>query len=259
MEVIELAAKYMENLAANNLHGYDQANRWGPDYDCSSAVITAWQSAGVPVKSNGASYTGNMRSAFLASGFSDVTNQINLATGAGLKRGDVLLNYSSHTAMYVGYGTIAHASLNEFGGTTGGMTGDQTGKEICLRSYYNYPWNCVLRYTLESNISDSISPVIPNIPSEPKKPVYIICSPRPEMPVLKNGDRDDPNDKNGGYVELLQRRLIHKGFTCGGYGADGIFGKGTEQSVRNYQEENNLVIDGIVGSEFWTHLLSVSK
>ena len=41
MEVIELAVKNIENLAADNSHGYDQANRWGPDYDCSSAVITA--------------------------------------------------------------------------------------------------------------------------------------------------------------------------------------------------------------------------
>ena len=43
-------------------HGYDQDDRWGlyGDYDCSSAVITAWESAGVPVKTHGATYTGNM-------------------------------------------------------------------------------------------------------------------------------------------------------------------------------------------------------
>lgn len=254
MEVIEQAAKNMENLAIDNSHGYDQANRWGPNYDCSSAVTTAWQNAGVPVKTGGATYTGNMYGVFIANGFSDVTNKINLATGAGLQRGDVLLNYRSHTAMYVGYGTIAHASLNEFGGTVGGVTGDQTGNEICLRSYYNFPWDCVLRYTKTSAQPPVTEPVADQ---KENKKVILVCSPRPEMPVLKKGDRDDPTDKNGGYVELMQRRLIHKGFTCGGYGADGIFGNGTEQSVKNFQEENSLVIDGVAGVEFWTKLLTV--
>ena len=85
---IEAATTWMENLAADNSHGYSQANRWGPDYDCSSAVITAWQQAGVPVKDKGATYTGNMRSAFLACGFKLVTQSVNLATGEGLKRGE---------------------------------------------------------------------------------------------------------------------------------------------------------------------------
>lgn len=258
MEVIELAVKNIENLAADNSHGYDQANRWGPDYDCSSAVITAWQNAGVPVKTNGATYTGNMRNAFLASGFTDVTSQVDLMTGSGLQRGDVLLNYSSHTAMYVGYGTIAHASLNENGGTTGGLPGDQTGREICLRSYYNYPWNCVLRYRKKNETNSNPTPISDAIPTVKKEePVQIICEPHPKMPMLVKGDRDDPSNKNSGYVEILQRRLIRKGFTCGGYGADGIFGNGTEQSVKNFQEENSLEIDGKVGPAVWTKLLSV--
>lgn len=146
MTKIESATQWMINLANDNSHGYDQSNRWGPNYDCSSAVISAWQQAGVPVKTNGASYTGNMKSVFLRTGFSEVKSQIVLSNGSGLKRGDVLLNQASHTAMYIGNGQIVHASINEFGGITGGQTGDQTGKEICIRSYYNKPWDSVLRY-----------------------------------------------------------------------------------------------------------------
>jgi hypothetical protein len=148
MSKIESAISWMENTARNNRHGYDQRYRWGEkgDYDCSSAVITAWQSAGVPVKSKGATYTGNMRSVFLACGFRDVTSSINLSTGAGLKRGDVLLNTSRHTAMYCGNGLEVEASINERGTAVGGAPGDQTGREFLIRGYRNYPWNCVLRY-----------------------------------------------------------------------------------------------------------------
>ena len=41
MGKIETATQWMIDLANDNSHGYDQTNRWGPDYDCSSAVISA--------------------------------------------------------------------------------------------------------------------------------------------------------------------------------------------------------------------------
>lgn len=39
---------------------------------------------------------------------------------------------------------IGHASINENGGITGGRTGDQTGREICIREWYCKPWNVLL-------------------------------------------------------------------------------------------------------------------
>ncbi len=146
MSKADEACKVMENFANDNTHGYDQTNRWGPDYDCSSGVITAWQSVGVGVKSAGATYTGNMKEIFLRCGFEDVSEIVNLSTGSGLVRGDVLLNEVHHTAMYCGNGKEVEFSINENGGATGGKTGDQTGKECLIRSYRNYPWDCVLRY-----------------------------------------------------------------------------------------------------------------
>lgn len=143
---IDDAVAWAVAIANDSSHGYDQTKRWGPDYDCSSLLITAWQTVGVPVKTKGATYTGNMLNAFLSCGFKDVTKDIKLSTGDGLEKGDVLLNTKHHTAMCIGGGQIVHASINENGGATGGQTGDQTGKEICTRSYYNYPWNYVLRF-----------------------------------------------------------------------------------------------------------------
>ena len=47
----------------------------------------------------------------------------------------------------------------------------------------------------------------------------------------------------GPLVEELQRAL--------GISADGIFGKGTEASVKQFQKDNNLTVDGLVGSSTW--------
>lgn len=42
--------------------------------------------------------------------------------------------------------TIAHASIDERGNIKGGQAGDQTGKEVCTRPWYNKPWGCVIRF-----------------------------------------------------------------------------------------------------------------
>ena len=151
MSKIETYVQNAINIANDNTHGYSQVNRWRKDYDCSSLVITVVENAGIPVKSKGgATYTGNMLSAFKRCGFTDVTNRVNLATGAGLIRGDILLNRTHHTEIYIGNGRNVGAHSSETGGVTG-KSGDQTGKEICTNAYYNYPWTNVLRYTEEAS------------------------------------------------------------------------------------------------------------
>lgn len=145
-DTVKKAVEWAVGIANDNSHGYDQGDRWGPDYDCSSLLIQAWENAGVPVKTNGATYTGNMYNVFIGCGFKDVTSQVSLSSGSGVQYGDVLLNVVNHTAMSIGNGNIVQASINEFGEVTGGQTGDQTGQEIWTRSYYNYPWDHVLRY-----------------------------------------------------------------------------------------------------------------
>lgn len=154
---IDSAVKWATNIASDNSHGYDQINRWGPDYDCSSLVISAYEQAGVKVKSNGATYTGNMYGVFKKCGFNDVTKSVNLSNGAGLKKGDVLLNVNHHTAMMISSTKLVQASINENGKIIGGRSGDQTGREIRIGNYYSYNWDYVLRYSKESESADDNS------------------------------------------------------------------------------------------------------
>ena len=41
---------------------------------------------------------------------------------------------------------ISNSGFDENGGFSDGEAGDQTGREWELRSWYNRPWSCVLRY-----------------------------------------------------------------------------------------------------------------
>lgn len=143
--VIRNAITWAITIAEDATHGYDQTNRWGPDYDCSSFVISAYESAGIKVKSAGATYTKNIETGFKKCGFKNVTSKVNLQTGKGAVIGDVFLKAGYHTALYLGNGKIAHASLNENGQITGGKTGDQAS-EIRIQQYFYDNWDTVLRY-----------------------------------------------------------------------------------------------------------------
>lgn len=157
---VEKAVRWAIGIANNPAHGYDQGSRWGnPDYDCSSLVISAFEQAGIKLKSSGATYTGNMYAAAIKNGFKNVTSSVSMGSGAGIKRGDILLNTQHHTALAIGKGGIVQASANEFGRATGGRAGDQTGREILTKGYYNYPWNYILRF---SKFKKGIGTILPH-------------------------------------------------------------------------------------------------
>jgi len=69
-------------------------------------------------------------------------------------------------------------------------------------------------------------------------------------PVLKK-------ESKGEYVKLLQSNLIKLGYDLGKWGIDGIFGIATEKAVKEFQKQNGLVVDGIVGEKTWGSLLKM--
>ena len=214
------------NIAKNDIHGYSQANRDGyPDYDCSSLVCHVVQESGIPVMDNGASYTGNMREAFLKSGFVPVS--VNLATCTGMKRGDILLNDQSHTAIYIGNKQIVQA-----GGPNGHPEpGDQTSEEIKVMNYYNFPWSVVLRYPYSTGDPNNIQPDEPYV-----EVPHVNHDEYPE--IIRYGDWGDE-------VKELQQMLRVLNYYKGEL--DGKFGEQTLAAVMKFQEKNRLAMDGEVG------------
>lgn len=241
MSKIDTMVQWAIDFANDNSHGYSQTDRWGTDADCSSLVIRAAEAAGFPVRSYGASYTGNMKYAFLKSGFSDVKESVNIFTGAGLKKGDILLNEIYHTALMISPTQLVQAVINELGTVTGGRPGDQTGIEISIGAYYAYGkgWDCVLRYTEGEN--DYI-------------PVYPAGVYAGAVPITWRGLPTLTKGSTGDAVKAVQYILLARGGKLPKYGADGDFGDETLEQVKQYQKDHNLTPDGAVGRLTWEAL-----
>ena len=71
--------------------------------------------------------------------------------------------------------------------------------------------------------------------------------PMPQKPTLKRGDCGDS-------VRQMQLMLIAQDYSCGRWGADGEFGRNTENALKLYQAEHDLTPDGICGPDTWAKL-----
>jgi putative chitinase len=73
-------------------------------------------------------------------------------------------------------------------------------------------------------------------------------SPTASHPVLRRGDK-------GNHVVDLQNKLVGAGYRVS---SDGVFGRYTEEAVRDFQKRHGLTVDGVVGVRTWALLSSVS-
>jgi len=169
MSLNDKAAAIHRYMCLDPGFGYDWSERWGGpvtvqvegvtlnvgDYDCSSSTITAWRKAveGTPYEGrfDGATYTGNMRDVFLASGLFDWVGCDEAQPG------DLYLNEECHVAMCQPGGQLSEFSGNEWGGVYGGERGDQTGWESHICGYYWYPWDGCLHYNGRYESEDDVS------------------------------------------------------------------------------------------------------
>ena len=135
---IKKAVKILKQICKDDTHGYSQINRNGnPDFDCSSLISYCLNEAGFNVKKG--STTRNIREQLIKDGFEIIEK-------GPWKAGDIHLTEGKHIVMSINAKEIGHASIDEKGTIKGATKGDQTGKEICIRSYYDKPWQYHLRY-----------------------------------------------------------------------------------------------------------------
>ena len=66
-------------------------------------------------------------------------------------------------------------------------------------------------------------------------------------PTLRKGSKGDA-------VKELQTMLLKLGYDLGPCGIDGDFGKSTDATVRSFQSDHRLAVDGVVGKDTWAEL-----
>lgn len=205
--------------------GYSQSDRQnikdGGNCDCSSLAIFGAKHAGFDT--GNATYTGNMSAEFTKRGW------VRVPAGGNPRKGDILLSDAHHVAVYVGNGMLAQASIDERGEIAGGAPGDQTGWETNVRPYYDYPWDCYLRYT--GGQTQSVG-------------------------WQTSEDPYNPNGYDEAYVCRVQEALNAKGYNLV---VDGILGPKTFAAVKEYQVKNGLVMDGIPGPNTMGALAPIPK
>lgn len=145
------AARWARKICRDDRHGYNNTTGFrtgSPDYACSTLVAGAYRAAGVMIPAN--VYTAQMRKIFLKYGFKDITDRVNLRTGEGLKVGDIVLAPGKHTEIVcrrIPKLKLAGARGNPRSGhAENWKSGDQTGREISIRKYYDDGWTICLRY-----------------------------------------------------------------------------------------------------------------
>jgi surface antigen len=135
-QVAEAIASYVESIAADDSHGYSQANRRGnPDYDCSSLVNDAVRAAGIDPDPGSYFVTQTMGPILEKAGFTHLTWGMTASDLGTLQRGDIIVLASHHTETYLGGGYWGGAR-NDQGHPE---AGDQDGNEIVAGSEWPTP------------------------------------------------------------------------------------------------------------------------
>lgn len=281
MPNLNYAVERMRYWCTQGNLGYDQYNRqdirYGGECDCSSLVIHVLKEAGFDT--GAATYTGNMRSNLVARGWKVCP------VNGNPQKGDILLNDGSHVAMWLG-DCLAQASIDERGRISGGQSGDQTDYETNVRSYYNYPWNCYLRWGgASTNVEPSGSMKVKTaqqwlVENGYSVGVYgidgvkgadtVAAATRALQKTLNvfgaglavDGiygeltgnalDKYGPVGVNAPkqrttLIRVIQAALLMHGYSVGECGIDGICGADTESAIRRFQKDHGLVVDSLAG------------
>ncbi len=159
-------------------------------------------------------------------------------TKGDLRKGDWVFRVTNGNAYHIGYVVDDNLNVVEAKGRDDGVV--KRGINANGSSY----WNAFGRPT--RFFGNDLQPV--KTPTEtPSTKPPITTDTKNLGRVLK---RMSPYIK-GTDVQQAQRFLQAAGYSVGSTGADGVFGSGTEQAVKQYQKAKGLTQDGKIGKNTW--------
>jgi peptidoglycan hydrolase-like protein with peptidoglycan-binding domain len=228
-ELAEKAAKYMEEICANNSFGYSQYTRWDGynsivanggkvqgargDFDCSSLVISCYALAGLPI-TTGSGYTGTIEKTMLDSGkFTAYKDAQHIYKDIYGKRGGIYLNTKNHVCMALSNGSMAAASPkpdNKVETPKPNTTSSSTSTTYSLTDFVTD-----VQVVLGASVDGIAGPETLN------KTITVSRYRNATHPVVK----------------YIQKRLLAMGKKLPVYGADGDFGAETEAAVKSLQQD----------------------
>lgn len=236
---LELMRNYADELERSNI-GYDQGDRFSfnpprdgksvvpnRECDCSSSCASIARAGGFPLDTNDPIYTGNFKQKFVAAG--------GQAIGVSGKTLSQLIEMLKDGDFLIGPGHIVFAYTptkwwsaenDEYGRSSGGRAGDQTGIEARFRSPYHRSrgWQWILRIPG------------PSIPTVPTVPPLAVTTPRIEGVEPRAINWQDPSSE---FNKIVQEIVGEK--------ADGIRGPRTISGIKRLQARLGSRQDGVFG------------
>lgn len=218
-------ANWQKNADAKNSNYY-MAAMYGAKWinhnvaDCSGLFVWAYRQFGAKIAHGSNSIYDNY-----CSKKGKLTEDLkkSLTPGTAVFTGDAKAH--GHIGLYVGSGKVIEAEGTQAGVVTSNL---KAGKWTYFGELKNV------------SLTASEAQEQPSAPTKEETPVTT-------LPTLKRGSK-------GEYVTLLQTKLANKGYSVGACGIDGDFGSATLAAVKQFQKDNGLKVDGIVGKNTWAAL-----
>ena len=140
-EEIKSAVEWAQTISKDDTYGYGTDTESSKQLSSMGLVTEAYKKAGIKIEMTDIK---TYDKALEKAGFVEVTDKVDLKTGKGLQRGDVLWmsteDGKGHTELATGYGKLVGSR-----GDKDNTEGDSSGEEISEIDYYNNNWVKVLR------------------------------------------------------------------------------------------------------------------
>lgn len=279
-KIAELGVK----AAKNDLIGYDQGQRdtywqhlkasnYDPsqitiacEADCSAGVIANVKAVGHllnidSLKNLKATYTGDMRSAFRAAGFTVLTDKKYLNGPDYLLAGDVLLNDGLHTATNIADGAEAGGNSTSTGSGSNSARNNVSDGQKWLNSNYGdkllkfcgaklrvdgdygtksrWATLAVWKDLMNRRYGTALDPTNENF--------FESCKKVASKATVSHGTQ-------GTFTFLVQFILAAKGFYFGSM--DALCGDGLTAAIKSFQKSKGLEADGYCGANTWYALFN---